>query len=245
MDICKNNNNCSNNCSHDPNKIIALLETAKILYERLAKDVYMYVKELEKSQNYYQNFDLNSENMMNVMKLRLNFLIKTFASTFSNHLSVTANVKGIGEKIIKPVQQEYGTTTTIKYQNACSSCINKNGFISKKINDTLKIQTTINVATYDNISVNPIIDNSTGTDLGIAITIGKLTYNVNNYETLNLLYVIGGNESVEKVTVVSINTLFNFVDQQVKILGDIETSLLTNVEYINKYIKKFKQQHMC
>jgi hypothetical protein len=44
---------------------------------------------------------------------------------------------------------------------------------------------------------------------------------------------------VERVTPTSVEELYEFIDLQIKILGDIEMSLSTNINYIDRYIKKF------
>ena len=254
---------CINKCSHDPVRMIDMLLTAKSIYERLTKDVCQYAKEIEKFQEYYQHFNLNDTDMYNVMHKRLNKLLELFYISVSNHLSITTNVKGIGEKIIKPVKPEYGTSTTLKYQNICklcnncSVCNNKNKFIGCM--DYLKVQMTINIATYDNISIKKIMEDTNENNCnltGYLLEIGCLSYELKNYSELEIknkinqiiydnnncpLIVDNKNilEIVEKITDNSIESLFNFVDSQVNLLGDIELALITNIEYINKYIKKF------
>lgn len=253
-----------NNCSHDQTKLIDLLTTVKSLYERLTKDVCQYAKVLVTFQDYYQRFDLNNAIMLRIMNKKLNKLLNLFYISIVNHLSVTTNVRGVGDKIIKPVKQEYGTTTTIKYQNICKLCSVCNGCSQEQIiknnksgecdksgecRDFLKVQTTINVATYDNISIVANIDN----DIikGYILTIGKLSYHINNYSELKdlkkIIRVPKNNsdndvpyEEIERVTTSSIDSLYEFIDEQIKILGDVEMVLVINIEYITKYIKKFQ-----
>lgn len=249
-------NICKNNCSHDSNKLIELLQTVKSLYERLTKDVCQYARELEKFQDYYQRFDLNNDVMLRIMNLKLSKLLTLFYISIANHLSVTTNVRGIGEKIIKPVKLEYGTTTTIKYQNICKSCtdcdkcdkvsdnvakqFSTDRFVGSR--DLLKVQTTVNIATYDNISIVKIIEDDV--NMGYLITIGKLSYRINNYGSMQQLKGVVINQpdesSKEKITTKSIDLLYEFIDNQIGTLADVETVLVTNIEYVNKYIKKFK-----
>lgn len=241
-------NICKDSCSYDPNKLIELLEMIKSLYERLTKDVCLYAKELQKLQDYYQRFDLNNDAMLEVMKTRLEKLLILFYTVLLNHLSATTNVRGIGEKIIKPVKQEYGTSTTIKYQNICKTSAEYNGANNSRYTgcrDFMKIQTTINIATYDNISIAKIFEDNV--PKGYVLTIGKLTYNILNYNTLELKHTVRVESSynfpydeVEKLTTTSIETLYEFVDNQIRTLGDVESCLVTNIEYVNKYLKKFK-----
>ena len=242
-------NVCKKNCSHDPNKLVDLIMTAKILYQRLVKDVCIYAKELQKFQDYYQRFDLNNDTMLTVMMTRLEKMLVLFYAAFVNHLSVTTSVRGLGEKVIKPVRQEYGTSTTIRYQNICKTCTECSNSCEKSSSqgnkyiscrDLLKVQTTINIATYDNISITLLTDDDVF--LGYTITVGKLSYDVLNYNGLTLKHtVVDENvQSVEKLTTDSIETLFEFADDQIKILADVEASLVANIEFIDKYLKKLR-----
>lgn len=249
-------NICKNNCSHDSNKLVELLETVKSLYERIASDICQYAKELEKFQDYYQRFNLNSDVMYEVMHTKLDKLLVLFYTAVHNHLSITTNVKGIGDKIIKPVRQDYGTSTTVKYQNicrTCNKCNNSQGINSVRFSgnrDKLKVQSTINIATYDNVSIDKVTENNSF--IGYLFTIGKLSYMVNNYRGLgSIKHVVNildtnMNDNVyeviqkETLTAESIELLYEFIDNQIKTLGDIETILVTNIEYVDKYIKKFK-----
>lgn len=253
-------NICKNKCAHDANKLIELLDTVKSLYERLIGDVCQYAEELEKFQDFYQRFNLNNETMFDVMNTKLNRLLTLFYIVVHNHLSITTSVKGIGDKIVKPVKQEYGTSTTLLYQNLCKSCdkcdtdiggIKFSGFRENR----LKVQSTISIATYDNISIEKMLDN--GLFLGYLLTIGKLSYPIKNFLGLGTItqlvttvttvtsdpntdtYEIQQNETL---TTDSIKTLFEFVDNQIKTLGDVETILVTNIKYIDKYLKKFKSR---
>lgn len=264
-------NNFKNNCSYDQDKIIDLLKTVKIIYERLSKDVYHYAKELEKFQDYYQRYDLNNGIMLKIMEEKLNKILHLFFVSVKNHISITTNVKGIGERIIKPVKEEYGTTTTIKYQNICKICMSDYNFNNGDVNcslsksrfsgigNILKVQSTINIATYDNISIEKYYDNCTF--IGYILTIGKLSYIIGNFNMVkkfkthiscdnqdNVSSCITNSSSTatadnNKITSNIIESLFLFVDQQIQTLGDIEITLTTNIEYANKHINKFQQSH--
>lgn len=248
---------CMGKCSHNPYKLLEMLLTIKTIYERLAKDVCQYAKEIETFQQYYQQFDLNNNTMLTIMKTRLNKLLGLFYVIFLNHLSATMTVTGIGEKIIKPVRSEYGTTTSIRYQNICKLCSDCTGNKKKchgrdksfGCKDYLKVQTTINIATYDNISIEKHFD--CDDLLGYTITIGKLSYNIDNYDRLELKRIVRIPKTADdccdlpytevlKVTPTAIDSLFLFIDDQIQILGDVEMSLSININYIDRYIKKFQ-----
>jgi len=258
MEIQTTNIACKNKCSNNPAKLINLLLTIKSVYERLTKDVCQYAQEIESFQDYYHQFDLNDNAMLTVMVKRLNKLLDLFYITFLNHLSGTTNVTGVGWKIIKPVRQEYGTTTTMRYQNICKLCSDC-GDCKKKIcrgkdksfgcKDSLKVQTAINVATYDNVSIVKNLDDDEL--LGYTIIVGKLSYNIDNYESLQIkknVRIPKESDSdddtpyveVMRVTQTSISELYEFIDSQIKVLGNVEMSLATNINYVNRYIKKFQ-----
>ena len=103
-----------------------------------------------------------------------------------------------------------------------------------------KVQTTVNIATYDNISITKIVEDDIFK--GYLLTIGKLSYSINNYADIaNLKETVTNDfDEMEKITTNSLDALYEFIDNQMKTLGDIETMLVTNIEYVNKYIKKFK-----
>lgn len=251
-------NICKNNCSVDSINLIDMMETVKSIYERIAKDVCQYAKELEKFQIYYQKYNLNDDVMLNVMYLKLDRLLNLFYTSVYNHLSVTTNVRGIGDLIIKPVRQEYGTSTTLKYQNICdSSNPNKptntfnNTFNTVSAKQKIKVQTTVSVATYDNMSIDKIINCNNNSFGGYELVVGKLSYKIKNYQSIpnikNMVDVLDtciddnlyGYTQVEAVTSKSIELLYDFVDEQIETLSDIEMLLMTNIDYINKYIKRF------
>jgi hypothetical protein len=260
MELQTSNDGCKNKCSHNPNKLINLLLTIKSVYERLAKDICQYAQQIETFQEYYHQFDLNDDTMLAVMVKRLKKISELFYITFFNHLSGTVNVNGVGEKIIKPATQEYGTTTTMRYQNICKICSDCSNCNKKKCHgkdrsfgckDSLKVQTTINIATYDNVSIVENLDDDVL--IGYTIVIGKLSYNIDNYSGLQLRKTVRVPRTdsdsdddlpyieVERVTQTSIDELYEFIDLQIKVLGDIEMSLATNINYIDRYIKKFSQ----
>ena len=301
--------------SYPHEKIIELLQTIKSVYGRLIKDICLYANQLQKFQDYYQNYNLNRSAMIDVMKIRLEKILNIFVISLNNHLSIRTNTRGIGEHIIKPITNENGITTTIKFQNIykkssdvnlsddsigfrpkldraqiclpklncanncvakikCSNvfnnmcgCINKidnNCNCKQKLphteclksngtniyKDFMKIQMTINVATYDNISIDTIIQNNILK--GYIMTIGKLSYNILNYNSLDNTLQINNcthdytnyctNNYVNNCNNINCDTiekLYEFVDNQTSMLSDIESSLVINRNYIDRYLKKF------
>lgn len=262
---------CTNKCSHDPNKLLDMLESVKMLYSRVSKDICQYTAELEKFQDYYQRYDLNQDDMLSVMEKRYNGLAKMMYLSIKNHLSFTTNVKGIGEKIIKSTRPEYGTQTTLKYQNVCKTCSDCNDCLSKLekcyskdreigCRNFLRVQLTTNIATYDNMDIIKLLINvpNVGDQVkGYSLQIGKLLYTINNTRVLTLKETVdepvydGDDDPLnntteeDKITANSVSSLFDFIDNEVKNLGDIQTALNTNIEYVEKYIRKFQNNACC
>jgi len=262
---------CANKCSHDPNKLLDMLESVKLLYSRVSKDICQYTSELEKFQDYYQRYDLNQDDMLNVMEKRYNGLAKMLYLSIKNHLSFTTNVRGIGEKIIKPTRPEYGTQTTLKYQNVSKTCSDCNDCLSKLekcyskdreigCRNFMKVQLTTSIATYDNMDIIKLlteVENVGNQVKGYSLQIGKLLYTINNTRVLSLKETVDepvydGNDDPldttieeDKITANSVATLFDFIDNEVKNLGDIQTALNTNIEYVEKYIRKFRNNACC
>jgi hypothetical protein len=233
--------------SYDPNKVKELLLVTKCLFERLIKDVSQYIKELSKFQDYYQRYDVVYDpNMYPVMLNRLTETLTLFYVAFHNHLATKTNVRGIGEQIIKPPWCDSNNnivpSTTIKYQNVikmCNDCqkcrsVNKSGCECgcgnsyTSFRDYLKIQSTINVATYDNVDISvPSTMTSDGSASECTITVGNLTYVLANFPSSLLC------------SPSDISILYTHVDKQIKVLSALENALETNVGYINKYLCKF------
>ena len=244
MNLNQPKRNCGNIHSYDPNKVRELLAVTKCLFERLIKDVSQYVRELSKFQDYYQRYDVvYDSNIYYTMTTRLTNTLELFFVAFNMHLSTKTNVKGIGQQIINPPwcnsDNEIVYSTTIKYQNVIKSCndcnkcrrINKSncecgtGYASMK--DYLKVQSTINVATYDNISISvPSTMTSDGSASDCTITVGNLTYTLTNFPSSTLC-------SPSDIT-----NLYIHVDKQIKILSSLQNALETNVHYIDKYLCK-------
>lgn len=238
---------CGNVNSYDPNKVRELLLVTKCLFERLIKDVSQYTKELSKFQDYYQRYDIVGDaNMYPCMLNRLTYILTLFYFAFYNHLSTKTNVRGIGEQIIKvPWCDSEGNnvySTTIRYQNViklcndCDKCRRSNkpscecgcGNSYSGNREYLRVQSTINVATYDNVSISqPVTSTSDGTACECTIQVGNLSYLLTNFP----------------VSILSspsdIYTLYSHVDKQIKILSSLENALETNVSFINKYLCKF------
>lgn len=236
--------------SYDPNKVKELLSVTKCLFERLIKDVSQYIKELSKFQDYYQRYDVVYDpNMYPVMLNRLTETLTLFYVAFHNHLATKTNVRGVGEQIIKPPwcdsNSNIVSSTTIKYQNVikmcndCQKCKSSNRTNSdcgcgngySSFRDHLKVQSTINVATYDNVDISvPSTMTSDGSASECTITVGNLTYVLANFPSSLLC------------TPSDISVLYVHVDKQIKVLSALENALETNVGYINKYLNKFNMQ---
>jgi hypothetical protein len=248
MSFNQSKHSCGNVHSYDPNKVKELLLVTKCLFERLIKDVSQYVKELSKFQDYYQRYDVVYDpNMYPVMLNRLTETLTLFYVAFKNHLATKTNVRGVGEQIIKPpwcdADNNIIASTTIKYQNVikmCNDCqkcrnsnkssfqcgCNENSYTS--IKDHLKVQSTINVATYDNVNIStPSTMTSDGSASECTINVGNLSYVLANFPSSLLC-------SPSEISV-----LYTHVDKQIKILSSLENALETNVGYINKYLNKF------
>ncbi len=242
---------CGNVNSYDPNKVKELLSVTKCLYERLIKDVSQYIKELSKFQDYYQRYDVVYDpNMYPVMLNRLTETLTLFYVAFHNHLATKTNVRGVGEQIIKPPWCDSNSnivaSTTIKYQNViklCNDCQKCRGVTKSKFEcgcnennyssfrDQLKVQSTINVATYDNVDISvPSTMTSDGSASECTLTVGNLTYVLANFPSSLLC------------SPSDISVLYVHVDKQIKILSALENALETNVGYINKYLNKFNMQ---
>lgn len=250
MSVNQYKHSCGNMCSYDPNKVKELLLVTKCLFERLIKDVLQYVKELSKFQDYYQRYDVVYDaNMYPIMLSRLTETLTLFYIAFHNHLATKTNVRGVGEQIIKPPWCDSNSnivaSTTIKYQNVikmCNDCqkCKVNNFKSNpscgcstgshsSVRDFLKIQSTINVATYDNVDISvPSTMTSDGSASECTVTVGNLSYVLANFPSSLLC-------SPSDIAI-----LYIHVDKQIKILSALENALETNVEYINKYLTKFE-----
>ena len=238
MSIESHKSSCGNVHSYDPNKVKDLLSVTKCLFERLIKDVTQYARELEKFQEYYQRYDVVYDpNMYPIMLNRLTQTLTLFYVAFHNHLATKANVRGIGEQIIKPPWCDCNNntiaSTTIRYQNilkVCTECRQKArcDHVFSACRDYLKVQSTINVATYDNINISvPTTLTSDGSASECIITVGNLNYTLSNFPSSTLC------------SPSDIHNLYVHVDSQIKALAGLENALTINVEYIKKYLCKF------
>jgi hypothetical protein len=231
-----------------------MLYTIKLLYSRLSKDIIQYTFEIGKFQEYYQRFDLNNYDMLELMKKNYNSIANMLYLNMQNHLSMTTNVTGLGEKIIKPVNDISGITTTLKYQNVFKSCSDcDTGLSALKHSyskdreygerNFYKIKTTTNIATYDNISITQSLENNIV--IGYILTIGELSYEIKNTKNSSILPYITISNNTDYITANSIEHLFNFIDCEIKNLSDALTALNINIEYVNKYIKNFETTAHC
>ena len=257
-------NDCK--CNSRTLKIIELLESAKLIIERLINDVCHYAHQLQNLQDCYQNCNLNCDGMFECLETKLDKLTQLFFWGFDSHLSITTNCIGVGNKIIRPVNQEFGYVTTLKMQNInkeCDKCISrKRKFLEKKngilkLKDYLKIQINTNIATYDNISISKQFDSTMTEDLvsqnntKYIIHIGNLSYelnstfgNIKNAVRFNRHENESDECSYDENHIInkkSIDELFNFIDIQIETLANIEVSLNSNIIFIDKYIKNIKE----
>jgi hypothetical protein len=227
---------CNTNCAYKENKVINILETAKSVYVRLDKDICHYIFELGKLQEYFQSFDLENDNMFEAMVKKYNHLSEYLYVTLVNHLSISLRVNGLGEKIIKPVTST-SHSTTLKYQNICKRCSCDDCSTSSQASDkyygcgnSLRVQYSKTVATYDNMSISKNYD---GTSVvGYTVKIGELEYVFKNGNTISI-------KSSDCITDKVINDLFKLIDAEITNLGDIQRSIRGNIDFIDKYIKKF------
>lgn len=241
-DKCNSDSTCTKKCADSGNKLIDLLETAKSVYERLDKDICQYVIDLGKLQNCFQAFDLDDEVMLESLIKRYNLLSEYMYVSIINHLSISACVEGVGSVIIKPVVGK-SYTTTLKYQNVqkkctgCDECMS--GILASRASnkyygcgDVLRVQFSKNVATYDNMSV---YRNYNGPNVvGYTIKIGELQYTLRNGNSLP----IKRNECITQKNIID---LFEMIDSEIKNLGDIQRMIRNNINFIMKYIKKFRK----
>jgi hypothetical protein len=253
--------------------MLDLLASVKALYLRISKDICQFTTELEKMQDYSQRYNLNRDDMLDVLEKRYNNLAKFMYLSIRNHLAFTTNVRGLGEKIIKPTTAEYGAHTTLKYQNICRTCSDCNDCVSstQKCRNTsktlgcrnfMKVKMTTNIATFDNMEINKnFVEETEGHSThdqvsGYTLTIGNLDYTINNARALTFkesvtipVYDEYGQQlsttSTDKVTAEKIAAFFIAIDDEIKNLGDIQTNLMTNINFIDKYIAKFSTSACC
>jgi hypothetical protein len=189
-------------------EIISYLDTAKSIYEILLKDIYIYNDNLTEFLLYYQKFDKQNDIILEILIKNIKILTELLFKSISNHLSVMKSSYGFGEKIIKPVKEEENNNI-IKY----------NGI--KKVYGTKYIQTSINVATIDNISIEKCGEKSIE---GYKFSIGNIEYFLD--------------EKWENI-IKDIKKTEKFINERKNILENIEISLMTNIDFIAKYKNAF------
>jgi hypothetical protein len=195
------------------NEIANYLDNIKLIFERLLKDVYLYNENLSDFIIYYQKYDKNNEIMANIMIKKLKIISELFYKSVINHLSIINSKHGFGERLIKEVkEQDNERMNVIRY---CGM---------KKLYGEKYIQTTINVATIDNISIKKILNNKNSAKesiIGYQLNIGKMEYFLDeNYE-------------------IRIENINKIIDEKKNILENIENSLTTNIDFIQKYKNAF------
>lgn len=168
----------NNSMSNSEENIINFLTNIEKIIKCILQDVYIYSKNLQSFLECVQlQFQSNNETTHYMIIKKLEAISDLFYKSVTNHLSIQNCEYGICNKLIKPVEPEYGKTTTIKHYG------------SKKTFGSRQIQNTINVATLDNISVHKIIDENIVT--GYNMMIGELTYVININSKNNHASIIG------------------------------------------------------
>jgi hypothetical protein len=187
------------------NNISNYLDDIKLIFERILKDVYLYNENLSEFILYCQKYDKNNEIMANIMRKKLKIISELFYKSVINHLSIINSDHGFGDRLIKPIK-EHEKINVVKY---CGM---------KKLYGEKYIQTSINVATIDNMTIKKICEKSM---VGYKLDIGNMEYFFDeNY----------------KFHIKSINEI---IDEKKNILENIEISLTTNIDFIKKYKNAF------
>ena len=217
---------------YDNDKVLDYMETIKQLYEMLLKDMIYEIKQLSQFQDFFQQFNITNDIMFGIVNDRMNIIYDYFYKTIVNIISIKTNVKGLGEYLIKPVNQIYGTVNIIKYQNTI------------KCTESFNLQNTVTIGTCDNFKIDKLYQDDIF--IGITIIIGKITFNIYNFNKLILddLIIFGHNQVITNIQE-SINVMFEFIDTQIKTIGDMLICIETNINYLKKYINKFKELSCC
>lgn len=213
-------------------KVVDYMKTIKCVYHRIIKDNLQIINELSQFQDFFQEFNIIDDTMFNIVNNRFNILYDFYYKTIINHTSVKTNVNGLGEFIIKPNNNIYGTVNIIKYQN----------FI--KCKSSFNLQNTVTIGSCDNFSIVKLYLDDIF--IGLTLNIGNISFTVYNFNKLIIddLIVFGRNEVITNIQQ-SINIMFSFIDTQIKTFGDIILCIETNVSYLDKYIHKFKDNLHC
>lgn len=188
--------------------ITKYLDNIKLILGKLLEDIYFFNDQLLEFKQYCSKYDLNNKETSKIIIQRFETILILFYQYFSNHLSFV-NIKDENNKIIK-LLTDTEKQTTFKIRG------------TKKMKDFRYLQTTFNIVTVDNISVNKLFDDEEKL-IEIPICIGNIKYSLKNIPCKNM-----GNIELH-------------INNQFETLGDIEFSLNTNINFITKYINAFSQ----
>lgn len=144
----------------DETRVKKLLELVYMIYKSLDKDILRYINYLNSLQEYFNRYDFKDQDMINIIRSRIDSASILLYQTVSNHLSIKATVSGKAATVIRPVTPSC-KTTSIRYRKLeHSQCLPQIRFSGE-------------VATYDNMSIVP-------TETGYRIDIGKHSNNILN-----------------------------------------------------------------
>lgn len=146
--------------------IINYLDNAKLVLERILKDVYLYNDNLSEFILHCQKYDKNNDIIENIMIKKFDIISELFYKSVTNHLSIINDEYGFGGKIIKPVTKNE-QVNIVKYCGV------------KKLYGEKYIQMISNVANIDNITFEKSIE-------GYILYIGKMTFFGNEKSNISL-----------------------------------------------------------
>ena len=247
MDITQYNNN---KCEFKGMKLVEMIKSAKLLFERLNINIVQYIEELGRLQEYFQLFNLKDENMYLVLRDWYNQIAEYLFANMANHLSMTVFVEGIGQLIIRPVKElQDGTidyTTNIKYKNVCENSSQCNSLLVSKISkkyypkdNLFRINQSKNVATYDNMNIfenKDFNNNNEEVVTGYTLNFGKLKFIIRN------AYAIGGLDREYISSSQKIHDLYRSIDFEIQNLNDVVKLIESNIYYLDRYLKKFNNK---
>ena len=245
MDITQYNNN---KCEFKGNKLVEMIKSAKLLFERLNTNIVQYIYELGNLQIYFSQYNLEEDVMYDVLKDYFNQLAEYLYTTISNHLSMTVFVEGLGQLLIRPVVElqdgKIDYTTDIKYKNVCENSYNKCesmlvSQISKKYyhkDNLFRVNQSKNVATYDNMNIyenKEIDENSNEVITGYTLNFGRLKFIIRNANSI-------GGVNTERITSQDkIYALYEDIDYEIQNLSDMVKIIESNIFFLDRYLKKF------
>ena len=244
MDITQYYNN---KCEFKGKRLVEMIKSAKLLFERLNMNIVQYLFELGKLQEYFQLYNLGDNNTYNVLKDYFNKMAEYLYTNIYNHLTMTVFVEGIGQLIIRPViELQDGTIdyiTDIKYKNVCENSNECTSLlvsqISKKYyhkDNLYRINQSKNVATYDNMNIyenKELDDNLNEIVIGYTLNFGKLKFIIKNANS------IIGIDTENITSQEKIHYLYRSVDYEIQNLSDVVKLIESNIYFLDRYLKKF------